>query len=488
VSRPPFDAPEYPEHPEHPRPEGPGPEYGPPAAPREPREPDPLAVALGNASLLGAGYLILGRRGLFWTAAAVTVCLAWLTVSTAETWAELLLALWWAVAVAHGWRLARRDPASGPRRGQRMLALALALPVLATAGWLRFDAHGIEDAVAGAREDGDCGAVARAQDRVGPGHRLAAAPVAARGDTAVEACERLDTAASHLSGGLTGDLDMLRTGFGQLASVLEEPGNERTVAATLERFLGRLPTDDGCRTVRIADWLRDRGREGGPKRLAGPSAATADRIAPGALLECGDTLMTGRGWADARARYERLLDEHPGDGRVEAARKGIRKADLAIELDRVRKLVAETDGMSTGYCRKPAKYSQAPAHRKGVSRALVLGDNQYTGRLPAEWRTTDEARAALVVCVGGAVEGDAVETCQYRSDEGRISSVTFRKAEVRVKAYVLRTGKLLTDRKVQINGSSCPGLLTYYGVLPPDEFVTPSDADVREAFGPAVGR
>ncbi|MFD5649794.1 hypothetical protein [Streptomyces sp. NPDC127039] len=108
----------------------PPPDYG-RMAPREPRAPDPLAVAVANASLLGAGYLLLGRRALFWAAAAVTASLLWLTYRTAETWCELLVALWWATAVGHGWWLARRHPAAAGRRAQRLLALALAVPVLA---------------------------------------------------------------------------------------------------------------------------------------------------------------------------------------------------------------------------------------------------------------------------------------------------------------------------------------------------------------------
>lgn len=480
MTHPPYDGPESPES------ELPEPEHWPPAPPREPREPDPLAVAVGNASLLGAGYLILGRRGLFWGAAVVTGSLVWLIVSKAETWCELLLLLWWAAVVAHGLRLARRDPAAGPRRGQRVLALALTLPVLATAGWLRFDAHGIEDAVAEAREDGDCVAVVAAQDRVGPGHRLAAAPVAARGDTAVETCERLDTAAGYLSGGLTGDLEMLETGFGRLGTVLEEPGNEQTVGTTLNRFLRDLPTDDGCRTIRIADWLRE--RESGPKSLNGPSSATAARIAPEALMECADTLMTEEEWADARDRYRRLLDEHPGDDRAEAARRGIRKAGLAIELDHVRELVTAADDMSTGYCREPAKYSQAPAYRKGTNRALFVGDGEYSDKLPDGWHASDPAKAALVVCVDSAGVGNTVEICQYRDDDERVRSVTFHKVEVRVKAYVLRTGKLVTDRKLQISGTSCPYFISYYGSPPSQQSVTPSDDDVRDAFESVVKR
>lgn len=472
------------EEPDDPGGWNPGPGYGRPAPP-EPREPDPLAVAVGNASLLGIGYLILGRRRLFWSAAAVTAVLLWLTYGTAATWAELLLVLWWAAVVAHGLRLSGRHPAAGPRRGQRVLALALTVPVLAAAGWVRFDAYGIEDAVAGARADGDCGAAVDAQDGVEFRHRLLAAPVAARGDTVVGACERLDTAGSYLSSGLTGDLDALETGFGRLGAVLGEPGNERTVEAVLTDFLGQLPTEDGCLSVGIADWLRD--REDGPKALTGPAAATAARTAPGALVECGDSLMADRRWADARARYQRLLDDHPDDRRADDAREGVRKAGLAIELDRVEDLVRAADGMDSGYCRKPAKYSAAPAYRKGRSGVVFAGDTEYTDKLPGEWRA-GTSRAALVVCADEAGAGDVIETCQYRDHDGRIGSVRFNKLSVRVKAYALRTGRLVTDRTVQMGGESCPGILQYFGELPSRMAATPSDGDVRNAFGPVIGR
>jgi hypothetical protein len=462
----------------------PGPGYG-RVAPREPRVPDPLAVAVGNASLLGAGYLIAGRRALFWAAAVVTASLLWLTYATAETWCELLVVLWWAAVVGHGWWLARRHPAAGPRRGQRLLALALTVPVLAAAGWVRFDAHGVEDEVADARADGDCGAAVAAQDGVAFRHRLVAAPLAARGDAVVEACERLDAAGAYLSGGLTGDLDALETGFRRLGAVLGESGNERTVRATLDRFLGRLPTDDGCVTVTLADWLRKHAP--GPGDLTGPASATAARITPRALMDCADGFMGTEDWPDAREHYRRLLDEYPDDTHADAARKGARKAGLAIELDQVTELVAAADGPGSGYCREPAKYSQAPAYRKGRTRAVFVGDTEYTDKLPEAWRT-DTAHAALVVCTGEAEAGDVVETCQYRDHNGHIGSVRFNKLAVRVKGYALRTGKLVVDRTVQLGGESCPGVLGYFDALPSRMAVTPSNGDVRDAFGPVVGR
>ncbi|CAL9621963.1 hypothetical protein [Streptomyces sp. enrichment culture] len=463
---------------------GPGPEYG-RVASREPGVADPLAVAVGNASLLGVGYLVLGRRALFWAAAVVTVSLLWLTYTTAETWCELLVVLWWAAAVGHGWWLARRRQAAGPRRRQRLLALALTVPVLAAAGWVRSDAQGIADDVAEARADGDCGAAVAAQDGVAFRHRLVAAPAAARGDAVVDACERLDTAGGYLSAGLTGDLDSLETGFRRLGAVLGESGNERTVRAALDRFLGRLPTDDGCLTVSIADWLREHAP--GPRGLTGPASATAARTAPQALMDCADGFMFTEDWADARERYQRLLDEYPDDAHADAARKGVRKAGLAIELDRISELITAADSMGSGYCRKPAKYSQAPAYRKGRTSAVFVGDTEYTDKLPEKWRT-DTAHASLVVCTGEAEAGDVVETCQYRDHNGRIGSVRFNKLAVRVKGYALRTGKLVVDRTVQLGGESCPGVLRYFGALPSRMAVTPSNGDVREAFGPVVGR
>ncbi|MGY0065447.1 hypothetical protein ACWZEH_01100 [Streptomyces sp. QTS137] len=444
---------------------------------------DPLAVALGNASFLGVGYLLARRPGLFWTAAVITFTLVWTTVATAETWSEVLLLLWWAAVVAHGWLLARRRRGD-PRTAQRLVALGLTVAVLLGAGLLRFDAHGIEDDIAQARADGDCEAVTEAQEQVWAGHRVAAAPVAARGDTAVGTCERLGTAQARLTAGLNGDQDDLNSGFRLLASVLEEDSrNDATVGATLDRFLEGLPTDDACETVRITDWLNDREPEPG-RQVLDRSSETADRLAPAALMGCGDALMGTREWSQAESRYQRLLDEYPGDSHEGRARKAIRKAVLALQLDEVRQLVRENR-----YCEAPAKYEGAPARRAGSGRALFLGDGEHSGELPGAWRTTDAAKAALVVCVGRQGFGSAVRTCPYRSEtSGRISDVTFRKVSLPVKVYALRTGERVAGRTVQISGSTCPSLFFAYGVIPANKYVTPSKSDIRNAFSAVLGR
>ncbi|MFD7276703.1 hypothetical protein ACFV80_06515 [Streptomyces sp. NPDC059862] len=471
-------------------------------------ERDPVAVAVGNASLLGVGYLLMGRRGLFLVSGTVTVALVWTVVSVAEVWCEALLLVWWLVVVAHGWLLARgeqlrlrleqQDPAAraqlppvpqGPSRlGQWLRALVVTVPVLLVVGLLRFDAHAIEDRVTEARESGDCVGVVSAQESVWFGHRLAGAPLADRGDVAVAACGRLDEARAELSAGLRdADVESLGAGYRILASLLEEPGNEQTVEAALDDFLGGLPTDDACETVRVTDWLRARGD--GPD-LLDRSSAVATRAAPAALLDCGDDLLGKHQWPQARSQYEQLLDEHPDDTRTKQARSGLRKVTLGLQLDHLRELVNKTGSATSGYCADPAKYSGAPAYRKGANRALFLGDDEYPEKLPDRWKAQIPDEAALIVCVGTAGFGTAVETCPYRDSDsaGPTRNITFHKIRVPVKAYEVRTGKLVANRSVQIDGTSCPYFLTYYGVVPTADWVEPSASDVRAAFSSIVNR
>ncbi|MGW0732281.1 hypothetical protein [Streptomyces sp. NPDC002851] len=456
---------------------------------------DPMAVALGNASLLGIGYLLLGHWRLAAIAALGTGMLLNLTASTAETWCELLLLLWWAAGTAHGWFLAHRRAEHVVRRGQRAGALAVTVAVLLPAVLLRVDAYGINNRVNEAREHGDCETAVAAQGEVWFGHRVAGAPVAAPGDAVVAACHRLERAATTLAdAGRSGKAEDLERGFRILADVLNKPGNEQTVKATLDTFLDALPTPDSCDTADITDWLRDRE----PTRdVLDRSADTATRTQPAALVGCGDDLMDENNWQQARARYQHLLDTYPDDIRTDEARSGAKKATLAIELDNVRRLVKATYSAKSGYCDAPAKYSAAPPYRKGYNRALFLGDTEateYTDKLPGDWRTGDPAKAALVVCADTAKNGAAVETCYYENKQSKYlpHEVTFRKVKIPLKVYELRTGKRVDPREVQISGGSCPSVLhyEYYGTYDygpgGDEFVSTAKSDVRDAFRPVV--
>ncbi|MEU6733379.1 hypothetical protein ABZ929_09250 [Streptomyces physcomitrii] len=474
----------------------------PPAQPPAARGPRPstpldrLLIALGNASLLGLGYLLLARRGLALGAAAGSLVLVCLTASVARPWCEVLLLGWWAAGLAHGWWLAGRTTGRMPGRGPQLAVLGLALVVLLGAGLLRHDAHRIDRSADRARERGDCAGVLAAEERVWSVHRLADAPLTARGDELAHACEELEKARTSLTKGLTGDTDALDTGFRRLASVLGEPGQGRTVETVLDGFLDGLPTEEPCRTVTVTDWLRERGQARGP---LGRSAGTAARTAPAALLRCGDALMADDHWKTARERYEQLLSQYPGDKRTGEARERSRKATLAIELAHVRSLLADssTDVQPT-YCTEPAKYSGAPAYRKGANRALLYGNDEYTGRIAAKWRVEDPAKAALVVCVDEEAEGPPVRTCPYESKLalGGSRDVTFHKIAVPAKVYELRTGKLVARRKLQISGESCPQVLKYETFLPrsadigppPDVNVEASKGQVRAAMMTLITR
>ncbi|WP_328504237.1 hypothetical protein OG828_43155 [Streptomyces sp. NBC_00457] len=461
------------------------------------RARDPLAVAIGNASLLGVGYLMLRRWRFAAFSVAGTVVVVSLVASTARTSYEIVALVWWVAVTVHGWFLARRSAGQGGSvRGQRLVALAVTLPVLLAAGLLRYDASRIGDSVTEARESGDCAEVSAAQDRVWFGHRIADAPLSARGDEVVQDCRRLDTARAQLASSLTGDTGALERGFKTLASVLAEPGNEKTVEATLNGFLRALPAEDPCDTVTLTYWLRDRESS---NDVLDRSAETARRTAPAALVECGDDLMGTDDWRQARAQYERLLDEYPDDGLASRARKGARKATLSIELDNVRSLLAGGDDSQPEYCSHPAKYSGAKPLSKGANRALYYGHDEYSedyaAKLPGSWKAKDPTDAVLVVCMGEETFGGSVETCPYQArSSGKTTYVTFYKIALPVKVYELRTGKLVANRKIQISGSSCPAVITYYtsGDIDPGpssaRYVSESTSDVRAAFRSLINR
>ncbi|WP_280264796.1 hypothetical protein [Nocardia wallacei] len=154
---------------------------------------DRWAIALGNASLLGIGYLLAGRRTAAVGPGFVTALLVvFLAGAARSVWAEVAVLLWWVTVVTHGWLLAARRPAPSARVWrQRIIALAAAIPVLAAVVLLRVDAARVGTQLARAREAGDCAAVAAGADRVHAGHRLADAPLTDTVDRSVRACADL---------------------------------------------------------------------------------------------------------------------------------------------------------------------------------------------------------------------------------------------------------------------------------------------------------
>lgn len=286
------------------------------------------------------------------------------------------------------------------------------------------------------------------------GHRVVDAPMTMRTDRTVDACRRLQQASDRLAVSLArGDTDALGDGFRGLDAVLAElPGHDRMVDVALDRFLGGLPTKDACRTSSLTDWLKDRKPTGNGLDRA---ATVVPRVAPPALLGCAGDRMAATDFRQAQQRYQQLLDEYPGHELTAKAQEGVTKARLAAELAHVRSLQGT-------YCTKPAAYSGAPEFRGGA--------------------------AVLVLCTGQTEFGTPTETCPYRSDRtGVVGSVIFRKLAIPVKAYELRTGKVVLDTKVEIGGTSCPGTFYFFGATPPpNRYVSPSDGDVRAGYAAVI--
>ncbi|MEW1863627.1 hypothetical protein AB0399_25205 [Streptomyces sp. NPDC088194] len=496
---------------------------------------DPLAVALANASFLGIGYLMLRRRGLAVLTALVTfVLLILLGVAFRTVWCEGVVVGWWVLMIAHGWFLAggrlrrrtggagdgaagaaaggaargaagggvstgrRPGPLSGWRisgiRTQRLVALGVAVPVLVVVGLLRVDASHAEGTVTSARHSGDCAKAVSAQHSVWVGPRLADSPLTKRGEKTVTACRRLAVARSDLATGLSGDSKALGAGFDGLSSVLTDlPGHQPMVDSVLDGFLDGLPTKNACHTAAVTDWLRTRKPDGSTLDRA---SAVVRKTAPDALLGCGDSLMDGNDWAKAKTRYQQVLAQYPHDAKAANAKAGVRKAQLAIELDHVENLLDTSGDSAPQYCSTPARYSGAPARHKGTNKALFFGNSTYTDKLPGGWQATDASDATLVVCAGDDKDGPSVQTCPYK---GGIYSafpedVTFHKIAIPVKVYELRTGRLVTHRTVEISGKSCPETLAYteYDGIDTgpssDQYVDPSKANIRAAFNSLVHR
>lgn len=460
----------------------------PPQKKERPRR-DPLAVALGNASLLSAGYWLLGRRIFAVVTTLVTVALILVLALAVKTlWFEFVVVGWWVALIVHGWFLAGGKFGLVPKpeaRKHRLIALGLAVVVLAAFGLLRYDSARIGQDVTAARDAGSCTDAQEALDSRWFGHRVANAPLAVEGDDTVRACDMLDSAAGDFDQALTGDVEALEAGFGELTTVIGDlPGHDKMVGVVLDRFLEELPVEDNCVTATLTDALA--AREDG-----GVLARTDDvvtKVAPPALVGCGDDLMGTQSYEEARDRYQQVLDDYPDHELAPKATEGVTLATQAIELANVRALMQTTPDTQPAYCDSPAPYSAAPPYaHPGPTPAITFGNDVHTNKLP--WRVTDVANAVVVICAGETQNGNAQETCPYESSFaiGGVQYVTFFRIAIPVRMYEVRTGKLLADTIVEIGGASCPNILEYSTYIsdlgPPSEtYVAATDADVQNGF------
>jgi hypothetical protein len=458
---------------------------------------DPLAVAIANASLFSVGYLLLGKKLLAVAAWLVTITLVIILAAEARSvWFEIIVLGWWVAVVAHGWFLARRRGRrgqqvrrSGPGK-QRLGALAFTLPVLLAVGLLRWDAARIAQDVADAKHDGDCDRAMSALDQRWAGHWVTDAPLTASGDVTVEACQQVRRASGELRDVLSGDTAALEPAINRLTTVLADlPGHEMMVARILDAFLRYLPSADPCDITIVTNSL-GRMRENGT--VLDRVVDAVPRVAPAALVECGDNLMAAQQWQPARDRYQQLLDQYPDHKLAPQAKDGVQKATLAIELANVTTLLT---GTPPQYCTNPAAYSGAAPFGAGKANpALFYSADDYTNRLPAEWKAPDAANAVLVVCAGTPEFGAPVETCGYDYGIGytQYKVITFHKVKIPLRAFELKTGRVVIDGWVEVGGASCPPTVQYTEIgyadfgPPSDMYVTPSDADVQAGFAPVI--
>lgn len=456
---------------------------------------DPLAVALGNASLLGLGYFLVRRWGFAVLGLIGTAVLVLLLCTQRKSGYEFALIGWGLLQIVHGWFLAQRQPLRAASLTKRLVALGVTVLVFAGVAFERHDAGRIDQQAMAARDAGDCGGVRAAQAKYNVGHRIGDAPRTTRVETDVNACDQIDAAAGKLrTARPAADVAGLQAGFNQLAAVLAQPHQERTVQAALDEFLKGLPLKNPCQTLTVTGWLRARTKAG---NLLDQAAAIVPRIEPNALLGCADSQAAAKDWPTARSTYQLLVSRYPHAKQTDRARAGIKKADYEILQAKIRAELARVRGLvsSGNYCSTPARFSPAPRIRSGVNRAVFSGAGTYTSKLPSQWKGSTADNSALVICAGEEKQGPAVRTCQYTGIVGYTgsASVTFHKIAVPVQVYELRTGRLIRKSTLQIGGSVCPSTIsftTYNGIGYPDtdQDVRPTTATIQAAFRALVVR
>ena len=306
-----------------------------------------------------------------------------------------------------------------------------------------------------------------------------------RTDDTVRACDLMRQANGELSSALSGNTAALKAGLGHLSTVLTDlPGHEAMAERAVNGFLDKLPTENACETAAITNLLRKTKKNGS---VLDKAVNVVPKIEPLAIVQCGDDLMAASDWSIAKDRYQQLVDQYPDHDLVPRAKEGVTKATQALELATVREKLNPpfSDGRLPDYCSSPSPYSAAaPYGAARPNRALIYG-TEYSARLPADWGTNDAAGAVLIICAGPAELGVPVETCTYESLSipGALTDVTFHRIIVPVRVFEVKTGRVVTDARVEIGGASCP---QFINGAENARFVEPADGDIHAGFNSLI--
>ncbi|MUL41454.1 hypothetical protein FZ103_09750 [Streptomonospora sp. PA3] len=489
------------------------------------RTPDRISAVLGNATLLGIGYLLMRRpRTAIVSLLGSIALLALVAVFPHMLVWRLLLALWWAALVLHTWRSASRASGErpGPRGGRnpvwRDRVLTAVCLVLVTPAWLLLDTWAIARDAAAAHAGGDCDRAVGSLRWLGAAHGLVDGSATARGQEEREACELLlaaldasDSAAgaeqlgAYLehpgalwdgAGPKRAELlldEVLRSdpdpreqevpdagdpapatvdeAFTQLSATLEDtPGESRRVRAVAESFLADLADVPPCKATAIDSVLHARTWQS--PALAEPMASAADQV-PVRKFDCAEALTATNPEA-AGPVYQDLVQTHP-------------EHELAADA---------TEGLLAGgaYCDHPAAYPDAPAYKGAGPHAMrTLGMDPDEYGFPDSWRAGAVAETVLVTCVEGPDKGGYQQTCHYDPGADQLLSpfqqsakVDFYASRFTVKAYSLKTGEPVADYSAEI-GDPCPAVLEYetspYLDIVPGEYESDfTDAEARSIF------
>lgn len=468
---------------------------------------DPFAAALGNASLLGIGYLLLGRIGLAIAGLCGTAALlAAVGLSEQPAWFwRIVLGLWWMLQIGHAWWQATRraqlrmPPPPTPLRAvgespreslrtQRFFAATAFVLVLVPAFAMRAEAVRIEQAAVDVYGWDDCTAAEAVEAAFTVRHRIADGMPVARAETVQDACGDLAEAGDHLSEAETAD--GVAGAFNRLENVLDEAPQLRDEADNLvDGFTADLSNGASCDAVEVADWLANQPPDNG---LRSRAAAVVPEVMPKALLKCAQSQFDADEVVffeealaeadEARAAFQRLLDEYPDHPLAAEAALGVDAVDAVFELEELTTLTTSVYGAPPEYCERPAPYrGAAPYEGSGPHPTMLFGESVGADALPKSWTTGIASEAVLVICAELSGLGAHVETCAYQGGH----SIAFHRQQIALRVFEVRTGELVDTRTIEIGGT-CPSTVYYYQTPPEKMAVESSGSDYIDAYRPVI--